>query len=334
MFSACLINNPSSDPGVYVKFKYRSEAALFDIGEIYRLQPRQILKIRYIFVSHTHMDHFIGFDHLLRICLGRDMHISLFGPPGFRKKCGGKTGRLYMESCPELYKRFLLRVTEVSETQMTTTNYSCRDGFKPESGDTGRFDGILTDNSNFTVNATFLDHKIPVLAFALKEQKHVNIMKNVLEETGLPRGDWLVDLKDAVRRGDSDDVPVKVRWRGGREKTVPLGKLKKITRITEGQKISYIADTVYSIDNARKIVKLAKDSDIIFIEAPFLEEDLETATEKYHLTARQAGYLAGMAGAKHIRIFHLSPKYKGREYLLENEALDAFRSSLSGSPQA
>jgi len=159
-------------------------------------------------------------------------------------------------------------------------------------------------------------------------------MKNVLEETGLPRGDWLVDLKDAVRRGDSDDVPVKVRWRGGREKTVPLGKLKKITRITEGQKISYIADTVYSIDNARKIVKLAKDSDIIFIEAPFLEEDLETATEKYHLTARQAGYLAGMAGAKHIRIFHLSPKYKGREYLLENEALDAFRSSLSGSPQA
>ncbi|MBW2600049.1 MAG: ribonuclease Z, partial [Deltaproteobacteria bacterium] len=87
-------------------------------------------------------------------------------------------------------------------------------------------------------------------------------------------------------------------------------------------------------DNARKIVKLAKDSDIIFIEAPFLEEDLKTATEKYHLTARQAGHLAGMAGAKHICIFHLSPKYKGREYLLKKEALDAFRSSLSGNPPA
>jgi len=192
----------------------------------------------------------------------------------------------------------------------------------------------LTDNNNFTVNAAFLDHKIPSLAFALKEQKHVNIMKNVLEEVGLPRGDWLVDLKDAVRRGDPDDVPITVRWKGGKEKTAPLGELKKITRITEGQKISYIADAVYSSDNAQKIVTLTKNSDIIFIEAPFLEEDLKIATEKYHLTARQAGYLAGMAGAKNIRIFHLSPKYKGLEYLLENEALDAFRSSLSGNPPA
>jgi ribonuclease Z len=90
MFNACLINDSSSDPGVYVKFKYKSEAALFDLGEIYRLQPRQILKVKHVFISHTHMDHFIGFDHLLRICLGRDMHISLFGPPGFIKNVEGK----------------------------------------------------------------------------------------------------------------------------------------------------------------------------------------------------------------------------------------------------
>ncbi|MBW2596732.1 MAG: ribonuclease Z [Deltaproteobacteria bacterium] len=334
MFSACLINDPSSDPGVYVKFKHRSEAALFDLGEIYRLQPRQILRVKHIFISHTHMDHFIGFDHLLRICLGRDMHISLFGPPGFRKNVEGKLAAYTWNLVWNYTNDFLLRVTEVSETQMTTTNYSCRGGFRPEPGDTGIFDGILTDNNNFTVNAVFLDHKIPSLAFALKEQKHVNIMKNVLEEMGLPRGDWLVDLKDAVRRGDPDDVPVTVRWKGGREETAPLGELKKITRITGGQKISYIADAVYSSDNARKIVELAKDSDIIFIEAPFLEEDSGIATEKYHLTARQAGHLAGIAGAKYIRIFHLSPKYKGREHLLETEALDAFRSSLSENPPA
>ncbi|MBN2539180.1 MAG: ribonuclease Z [Deltaproteobacteria bacterium] len=334
MFSACLINDPSSDPGVYVKFKYRSEAALFDLGEIYRLQPRQILRVKHIFISHTHMDHFIGFDHLLRICLGRDMHISLFGPPGFTKNVEGKLTAYTWNLVGNYTNDFVLRVTEVSETQVTTTNFSCRGAFSPEPGVTGKFDGTLIDNNNFTLNAVFLDHKIPILAFALKEQTHVNIMKNVLEEMGLPRGGWLVDLKDAVRRGEPDDLPIRVRWKGGREKTVLLGELKKITRTTEGQKISYIADAVYSSNNARKIVKLAKDSDILFIEAPFLDKDCKTATEKYHLTAKQAGHLAGMAEVKNIRTFHFSPKYKGREDLLKNEALDAFRSSLSGNPPA
>jgi len=334
MFSAFLINSPSSDPGVYVKFKYRNEAALFDLGEIYRLQPRQILRVKYIFVSHTHMDHFIGFDHLLRICLGRDMHISLFGPPGFRKNVEGKLAAYTWNLVRNYTNDFSLRVTEISETELTTAEYNCRSGFRPEKMTADRFDGTLTGNNNFTVTGVFLDHRIPVLAFALKEHRHVNIMKNVLEEMHLPPGDWLMDLKDAVRRGESDDTPVTVRWKGGEKREVSLGELRKLTRITGGQKIAYITDTIYSTDTAQKIVSLAKDSDILFIEAPFLEDDVQIATEKYHLTARQAGYLAGRAGVKNMRVFHLSPKYKGSEYRLENEAMDAFRASLSENPQA
>ena len=66
MFTAFLINDPSGDPGVYLEFKYRREVFLFDLGELQRLPPKQIRKITHIFVSHTHVDHFIGFDHLLR----------------------------------------------------------------------------------------------------------------------------------------------------------------------------------------------------------------------------------------------------------------------------
>jgi hypothetical protein len=61
MFSSELINDPFGDPGVYVEFRYRNQAALFDLGDLYSMPPRKLLKISHIFVSHTHMDHFIGF---------------------------------------------------------------------------------------------------------------------------------------------------------------------------------------------------------------------------------------------------------------------------------
>lgn len=83
LFHPRLVNGPLGDPALYIDFKFAKRAILFDLGEIRSLSPRQILKVSQIFISHTHMDHFIGFDHLLRICLGRDKKIYLFGPPNF-----------------------------------------------------------------------------------------------------------------------------------------------------------------------------------------------------------------------------------------------------------
>ena len=40
--SATLINDPYGDHGVYVECKYRSESPLFDLGELYLLQPRKL----------------------------------------------------------------------------------------------------------------------------------------------------------------------------------------------------------------------------------------------------------------------------------------------------
>jgi ribonuclease Z len=82
-FHPSLVNGPFDDPAVYVDFLFERRALLFDLGDIRALPPRKILRLTHIFISHTHIDHFIGFDHLLRLCLGREKRLHLFGPPGF-----------------------------------------------------------------------------------------------------------------------------------------------------------------------------------------------------------------------------------------------------------
>lgn len=56
---------------------------LFDLGDIASLSPRKIQRLGHVFVSHAHIDHFVGFDRLLWVLVGRDKLIHLYGPNGF-----------------------------------------------------------------------------------------------------------------------------------------------------------------------------------------------------------------------------------------------------------
>jgi len=331
MFTAFLFNDPSGDPGVYLELKYRRGACLFDLGDIRNLPPRQIRKLRYIFVSHTHMDHFIGFDHLLRICLGRDQHISLFGPPGFLANVESKFGAYTWNLVRNYTNDFELTATEVHRDHRVTRHYRCVNGFAPENEEIGTIaDAKLVDEDAFIVRTAFLDHSIPCLAFSLEEKTSLNIKSNVLRDMGLPAGAWLTRLKEQIITGEPADTPVRIWWKneaGGVDETfMPLGALEKTAvKITPGQKVSYITDAVWNDANIEKMVDLARGSDLLFIEAPFLDEDADTAARKHHLTARQAGTLASLAGARRLHIFHFSPKYKGMEEALQKEAARAFQ---------
>ena len=77
------VNSRFGDPAVYVEHLFERHALMLDLGDITTLPARKINRIDKVFVSHTHIDHFIGFDQLVRICLGRDKTIHLYGPPRF-----------------------------------------------------------------------------------------------------------------------------------------------------------------------------------------------------------------------------------------------------------
>jgi ribonuclease Z len=334
LFHPSLVNGPFDDPALYIDFLFEKRAILFDLGDLHVLPPRKILRISHVFISHTHMDHFAGFDRMLRILLGREKQLHLFGPSGFIDRVEHRLSS-YTWNLVEGYSAdFTIIATEFDGAEgLRSSRFRCRNRFSREAETVKRVEGgTLLDEETFRILAVALDHGIPCLAFTLEEKSHVNIMKNRLIERGFQVGPWLTQLKTAVLHGDPDNGAFRVWWREGdglRERFLPLGSLKEeILQIVPGQKIAYVTDVVFGDKNARRIIDLTRGSDCLFIETMFLQEDTQRAREKHHLTARQSGLLAREAGAKRIVTFHFSPKYTDQEEALRREAEDAFRGTL------
>ncbi len=327
-----LVNGAFDDPGLFIPFIFEKHAVIFDIGDIYSLSTRDILKIRHVFVTHTHMDHFVGFDRILRLFLGREQNLFLYGPEGLLKNVEGKLAGYSWNLVKNFSNRFTLYVSEVQPQHIITKKYLCQNRFLPaQEAIQQPFNGILLQEPGFDVSAVILDHSIPCLGFAIREQFHVNIIKNNVSCLGLEIGPWLKEFKQALFNNQDPDseFEVKLRKENSSAKRFVLKDLaKRIALITPGQKVVYIADVVYNKFNVEKMVELARAADHLFIEAAFLEKDRDLAENKYHLTARQAGYIAGRARVKQFTLFHFSPRYTGQELLFEKEARQAYESVI------
>ncbi len=331
-FNPRLISGPFDDPGLFIPFYFQNRALIFDLGDLTPLSSRDLLKISHAFITHTHMDHFIGFDRLLRTALGREKTLALFGPEGFIKNVEGKLDG-YTWNLVEKYNYPLnLQITEVNSQSTICRHYRCRDKFRPADETVEQpFNGILYEEPGFTVSATILDHGIPCLGLAIKEQFHVNILKEGLTKLGLEPGPWLADFKQALYSHSDPESKFKLQsGSAGKTRRFRLGDLTaEIALITPGQKITYITDVAYNQSNAKKIVALAKNSDYLFIEAVFLDIHKEMAAEKKHLTAGQAGMLAARAGVKQFSVFHFSPRYTEEEPVLREEARRAYERKMT-----
>jgi ribonuclease Z len=316
-FHTRLLNGPFEDPGLYIRLLREGRALLFDLGFTTNLSVRDVLKVSDVFVSHAHIDHFIGFDNILRCLLKRETPLRLFGPEGFLDRVEGKL-KSYTWNLIGDYP-LVIEASEIRGELMTKAVFRAENSFLREDRGSEPFQRVIVRDNTITVSAAVLSHKIPCLAFSLEEDFHINIDKDKLNRLGLPVGPWLGDFKKAVRKNLTDTAFTI------NKKTIPFAELENIANITRGQKISYVVDVLGSDENMCRITELIKDSDLLFIEAYFLEKDRDRAALRYHLTAQQAGRIAREGGVKKLIVFHFSPKYSGNPGELVQEAEDEFR---------
>jgi ribonuclease Z len=317
LLHASLINGRSGDPVLWIETLFERRAILFDLGDIAALPPRKIHRLEHVFVSHTHIDHFIGFDQMLRVLVGRDKTINLYGPHGIVAQVERKLAAYCWNLVDSYACDLIFRVSEiVSLSECRTAQFRLKTGFRREELGKARIDdGVICREPSFRVKSAIVEHgDIPCLALAIEEAAHVNVWKNKLKERELKVGPWLKDLKRAVIEGKPDDHPVRMATKEtGEENAKPLGELKELVTITAGQKIAYVTDAADTVSNREALAKLIGGADLLFIEAAFAEDDLELARERGHLTTRAAGEIARAAGVRRVEAFHFSPRYEGEE---------------------
>jgi len=338
IFDATLVNRPLGDPGVLVDLKFERRAILFDIGDVTSLPTRKLLRVSDVFVSHTHMDHFAGFDHLLRVCLGRDTGVSVYGPGRFISQLEHKLAAYTWNLVENYATDFVITAHELDDSgHLQRAQFRSRARFERENlPEMAAADGMLLDGASFRVRTVPLEHHaIPSLAFAFEEPTHINVWKNRLDELGLPTGHWLTRLKEQVRAGAPDDTPIRVHWRtriGGHDEMFLLGELKaKVLDFVPGQKVCYVTDVADNPRNREALARFLRGTDLLFIEAVFLYEDRAHAERKAHLTARAAGEIARAAAVRTAVPFHFSARYLGREDELRREFETAWRDPVGSS---
>ena len=339
LFEPRLVNDVFGDPGLYVDFRDERRALLFDLGDITVLPPRKLMRLSHVFVTHTHMDHFAGFDHLLRVLLGRKAGLMLFGGPDFVAQVEHKL-RAYTWNVVHRYDELVIDVCEIGiDGRGQRARFSSLTRFARESGASFELpDDVLHDEATFRVRGRFVDHDIPCFAYAIEEKAHVHVAKDRLEALGVSVGPWLRELKHAVLTGAPGRTPIHVQWRDREGEHAMMRQVNELRHLildlVPGQRIGYVTDLRYIEANVKTLSLLLADVDLLFIESVFLDEDAEHGARKNHLTAGQAGHIAHTMRAKAVRPFHFSPRYEKRagELIAEMHAAWSGTGPVGGWP--
>jgi ribonuclease Z len=192
-----LVNGRFGDPALFVELLHRRDAVLFDLGDLSPLSARDLLRVETVCISHMHIDHFIGFDALLRVNVGREKLIRMIGPAGLIAAVGHKLHG-YTWDLTHKYAEDLC--FDVWETGGAAARFRFKAAFAREPlAEPFAIPGL-------TLAWAALEHHGSSIGYALAEPLHVNVWRNRLAARGLEPGQWLQALKMAVRDGASGET--------------------------------------------------------------------------------------------------------------------------------
>jgi len=165
--------------------------------------------------------------------------------------------------------------------------------------------GTFIKCKGFHVEAASMAHGIPTNAYSFVIDDRRRMDKNKLKKLKVPNSPAIGKLQQ------------------GRDVVINGKKIKaaSVSYLEKGKKITFILDT----GNNSSAAKLAKNSNILIMEASFSEKEKEKAKEYLHLTSIDAATIAKKAKARKLILTHISQRYERNPEILENEAKKIFK---------
>lgn len=298
----------TGDPSLYIEPVNLPHAFLVDCG-LQHLGHARLLRARFLFLSHTHLDHFIGFDSWMRVHLGSANTLHIIGPAGTARHVYHKIHGYVWNLAETVYLNF--RVTELEPLRSFRLLPAA--GYELEEVEAAVPSIDSRGEWNFRHQA--LQHlSIVSCGYRLYTPDSMRVDEDALATLGFKPGPWVREMKQ------SEDGTVII---DGLEHGIAELR-RKLLYHAKGYSITYITDAVYHPDNAARMVDLARDTDHLFCESSFLKNDADRAAHTHHLTTQQAATIARDANAGQLHLFHFSRRYSGLEHVFLKEAREIF----------
>jgi ribonuclease Z len=311
------------DPILWLNIRPLGRSLLVDCGQIHHLAKRVLRSVDALFISHAHMDHFMGIDTFIRNVHVAPRTIEIFGPPGLAGKLEKKLAGYDWNLSENSWCSF--RVREIFPGRTKTFLLPGPEGFPcRREDDSSRSERVIFENRYITVEADLCDHRIPSLIFRFTERPAFSVDEEKMARAGLVPGDWLRTLKKRFYQGNLVGGPLAVlRSRGEGTRTESVADAARlyqdIQREQQQPAIGYATDFGFTEENLEKLSSLLKGVTLLVCECSFLGRDREKARESYHLCTTDLNQAIERLRPAFLLPMHLSKSYVHHSYRLYEE---------------
>ncbi|MCO4781565.1 MAG: hypothetical protein KC646_04520 [Candidatus Cloacimonetes bacterium] len=282
---------------------------MFDCGMASLLNISDITKLRAVFVTHTHIDHFINFDTIIRHRAGGRVPLTITGPLGIAQNVHSKLLGYTWNLIGKSSNCFEIREIVDENTFHIYKIYPPTWKLKPPIVVRSK---TLLEQDGIYVQYRVLDHKIPSIAYKLSESNKINI-----GEFPYKPGPWVARLKEMYLNNEEGDIEVD-------NQILQASDLFTLLHTTPGFQVGWAMDHLGTEYNHQLLEDLFRNIDILYIESFFREVDKEYALKHHHSTSFRSGGLARRAGVKKLKLVHHSRRYLSEIHDLLEEGKAAF----------